>query len=139
MRFVVLLVLLLPLAAAGQSKIDYEKALTKFQTFYNVGKGDSINTMYGHDWDRMKLTKALWTNTKATELLKQYGKLKSFNFIGIDNSDPDKVYVFETIFSKAGKKTTSLSLDENFSLGTFRFITTSKTISALQKKHKSNR
>jgi hypothetical protein len=138
MKFVVLLVFLLPLVAASQSKTDYENVMAKFQKFYNTGQGDSINAMFGHSWDEMKLTKALWTNAKASEYLKEYGKLKSFKFIGIDESDPNKVYVFETVFSKAGTKTTSLTLDEEHSLGTFRFITSSESISALQRKRNNS-
>jgi len=139
MRLVVLFIYLLPFAAAGQSKTDYENVMAKFQKFYNAGKGDSINAMYGHDWDQMKMKKALWTNAKAAEYLKEYGRLKSFKFIGIDESDPNKVHVFETIFSKAGTKTTSLTLDKNLALGTFRFITSSESISALQRKQKNSR
>ena len=138
MKFLVLLVFLLPLAVAGQSKNDYDNAMAKFQKFYNAGQGDSINAMYGHGWDEMKLTKTMWTNAKAAECLKEYGKLKSFKFIGIDESDPNKVHVFETIFSKAGTKTTSLTLEEEHSLGTFRFITSSENISALLRKHKNS-
>lgn len=139
MKYFALLLFLLPLAVAGQSKTDYEKAMARFQTFYNAGRGDGINAMFGHAWDEMKLRKALWTNADAAESLKEYGKLKSFKFIGIDESDPNKVYVFDTIFSKAGTKTTSLTLNQDHSLGTFRFITSSESISALQRKQKSGR
>ena len=128
-----------PFCCRQSIKTDFENVMAKFQKFYNAGQGDSINAMYGHDWDQMKLKKALWTNAKAAEYLKEYGKLKSFKFIGIDESDPNEVYVFETIFSKAGTKTTSLTLDKNLSLGTFRFLTTSESISALQRKHKNRR
>jgi hypothetical protein len=136
MKFFAFFVFLLPLAVAGQSKIDYERAMSTFQRFYNAGQGDSINVMFGHGWDEMKLTKALWTNADAAEYLKEYGKLESFKFIGIDESDPNKVYVYETVFSKAGTKTTSLTLDENRDLSTFRFITSSESISLLQRKQK---
>lgn len=139
MKFFALLVFLLPIAVAGQSQTDYENAMSRFQKFYNAGQGDSINAMFGHGWDETKLTRALWTHADAAKCLKEFGKLKSFRFIGIDKEDPNKVYVFETIFSKAGTKTTSLTLDKDHSLATFRFITTSESISALQRKHKHSR
>ncbi len=139
MKFLALLFFLLPLAVAGQSNTDYENAMAKFQKFYNAGQGDSINAMFGHDWDEMKLTNALWTNAKAADFLKEYGKLKSFKFVGVDKEDPNEVHVFQTVFDKAGTKTTSLTLDQGRSLSTFRFITSSERIDALLRKFKSSR
>ena len=69
--------------------------------------------------------------------LKEFGTLKSFKFIGIDTTDPNKVWVFKTLFSKGGVKTTSLTLDKNNRLDTFRFITESDGITELLKKDKS--
>lgn len=138
MKVLVLLLFLLPLASNSQTKSDYEKAMLKFQTFYNASQGDSINAMFGREWDVMKSVRPLWTNSKTAEYVKEYGQLKSFKYIGIDTTDPDKVYVFETMFSKAGKKNTSLSLDKDFALGTFRFITSSESINAMQKRQKNN-
>lgn len=139
MKFFALLVFLLPLAVAGQSKADYEHAMAKFQKFYNKGQGDSINAMFAHIPDEMKSSNTLWTNSNIASLLKEYGTLKSFRFIGIDKSDPNEVYVFKTIFSKAGAKTTSLTLYEDYSLGTFRLITSSESINELLRKSKSSR
>lgn len=135
MKFVALLVFVLPLAVAGQSKTDYNNAMAKFQKFYNEGQGDSINAMFGRRPDEMKGRNYIWKNEDIASYLKEYGKLKSFKFIGIDEGDPNKVHVFETVFSKAGTKTTSLTLFEDDSLGTFRLITSSERITALQRKH----
>ncbi|MBL7723871.1 MAG: hypothetical protein JNK27_06965 [Chitinophagaceae bacterium] len=139
MKFIALVIFLLPLAVAGQSKTDYENAMTKFQKFYNAGLGDSINAMFGYSPDDFKPTKPLWTNEGNASALKEFGTLKSFKYIGIDKSDTYDVYVFVTIFSKAGAKTTSLTLNKNYSLGTFRFITTSDGINDLLKKQNSSR
>ena len=139
MKFFALVIFLLPIAVAGQSKTDYENAMAKFQRFYNTGQGDSINAMFGHIPDDMKSSRPLWTNDENAARLKEFGTLKSFKFIGIDKSDPNKVYVFETIFSKAGAKTTSLTLYKDYSVGTFRFITTSESINELLRKSKSSR
>ena len=113
--------------------------MEKFQTFYNAGQGDSINAMFGHGWDQMKLTKPLWTNAGTDELLEEYGILKSFKFVGVDTSDPSNVYVFQTVFSKKGAKATSLTLDKDNNLGTFRFITTSDEITQLIKNSQHHR
>jgi hypothetical protein len=139
MKFFALLVVLLPFAVAAQSKTDYENAMAKFQKFFNAAQGDSINAMFGHGWDEMKLTKALWTNDNAAEYLKEYGKLKSFRYVGVDQKDANKVHVFQTVFTKAGIKTTSLALDKDNLLDTFRFITTSESINELLRKFKSSR
>lgn len=136
MKFITLILFLLPIALAGQSITDYKNAMSKFQKFYNKGQGDSINAMFGHMPKEMKSTSPLWTNDQNAAMLKQYGTLKSFRFIGIDKSDPNQVYVFETIFSKAGAKTSSLTLFNDYTLGTFRFITTSEEIQELLRKSK---
>src|SRR5882724_8519095 len=131
MKLLAIVVFLMPLAVAGQTVNSYQQAMEKFKKFYNAGQGDSINAMFGQEWDETKLTKALWTNAKSAEILKEFGSLKSFKFIGVDTLDPNRVYVFKTFFSKKGAKTTSLTLDKENSLGTFRFITTSDGITQL--------
>ena len=125
---------LLPVALAAQTKSDYERTMAKFQQFYNAGRSDSINAMFAY---QRADTRPFWTNEGNESLLKEPGTLKSFKFIGIDTSDPDSVYVFKTVFSKAGAKTTSLTLDKNNCLGDFRFITRSDGITQLLRKDKS--
>ena len=131
MKLLAIIVFLMPLTVAGQTTNSYQHVMEKFKQFYNAGHGDSINAMFGHGWDEMKSTKPLWTNKQAAEFIKEYGSLKSFKFIGVDTLDPNRVYVFKTFFSKAGARTTSLTLDKDNGLGTFRFITTSEGITRL--------
>ncbi len=138
MKLFVLVIFLLPIAVSAQSKTDYENTMSRFQKFYNLGHGDSINAMFGHVPEEMK-SRPLWTNDENAALLNEYGTLKSFKFIGIDKADPDKVYVFKTVFSKAGEKTTSLTLYKDYAVGTFRFITTSESINNLIRKSKNSR
>jgi hypothetical protein len=139
MKIFVLVIFMLPLTVIGQSKTDYENAFAKFQKFYNAGLGDSINNMFGSKLGDLKPTKSLWTNEENASALQEFGTLESFKYIGIDKTDTYDVYVFETIFNKAGAKTTSLTLNKDYSLGTFRFITTSKGIIKLLKESKNSR
>ena len=134
MKTLVFLAFLLPITVVAQTKTDYQHVMTKFQRFYNAGQGDNINAMFAPTPG-----KPLWTNESNAAALKQFGTLKSFTFLGIDKTDPSNVYVFQTFFSNAGAKTTSLTLDENSRLGTFRFMTTSEGIDALLKKRKASR
>lgn len=135
MKALAFLFFLLPVVTEAQVMSNIENAMIKFQRFYNTGQGDSINAMFGRNWDNAKAFKPLWTNEDSEATLQQYGTLQSFTFIGIDKSDPQKVFVFKTVFAKGGEKTTSLTLDKDYNLATFRFITTSKSISRLLKKH----
>ena len=139
MKQLAFLIFLLPIAVAGQSTTSYDQVMEKFQKFYNAGHGDSINAMFGHEWDQMKSSTTLWTNKSNDDLLKEFGFLKSYKFIGIDTSDPNRGYVFETSFSKKGAKTTSLTLDSDNNLSTFRFITISDGITKLLKKSRRSR
>lgn len=133
MKFLAILLLMMPLVSMGQTVKSYEQAMEKFKKFYNTGQGDKINAMFEDDQSHFKLTHPLWTNASAAETLNKYGKLESFKFVGVDKVDPNKVYVFQTVFSKKGELTTSLTLNKNNELGTFRFNATSDEITRLLK------
>jgi hypothetical protein len=139
MKTLIFLAFLLPITGFAQTETDYQKVMAKFQQFYNAGHGDSIYAMFKSSIQSASVGHPLWTKESNATALKQYGTLKSFNFLGIDNTDAAGVYVFQTFFSKAGAKTTSLTLDDNYRLGTFRFITKSEGIDALLKKRKASR
>lgn len=139
MKLLSILVYLIPFTLAGQVSNPYQQTMQNFKKFYNAAQGDSINSMYGRGWDKMKQTKALWTNVKAKELLKEYGKLISFKFIGVDKEDPQKVYVFQTVFSKKHDNATSFTLDSENKFGTFRFSTSSDEIIRLIKNSQKHR
>lgn len=139
MKIFAILLFLLPILVAGQSKTDYENTMNKFRQFYNAGQGDSIHAMFGHLPGDMKSSKPLWSNDGNRSMLQKFGTLESFSFIGIDESDPEKVWVFKTVFSKAGAKTTSLTLYKDQTLGTFRFMTSSESITELLRKSGNSR
>lgn len=134
MKFIIILALLLPFALSAQTTDSYGQAMNKFQKFYNAGQGDSIRAMFEPVLDEKA---GLFTNDDIAVLLKEFGSLKSYRFLGIDTDDPQKVYVFQTFFSKAGGKTTSLTLKESDRVGTFRFDTTSDGIMRLLQNQKT--
>ena len=136
MKLLLMLIISMPLFGFGQTTADYNLAIVKFKKFYNAGQGDSINAMFGHSWDQAKAYKSLWTNDGTTKLLNDLGTITSFKFIGIDKSDPQKVHVYQAIFSKVGQKTTSFTLDKQNSLSTFRLVTSSNGIDKLVRKEK---
>ncbi|MES2330516.1 MAG: hypothetical protein V4539_13015 [Bacteroidota bacterium] len=139
MKFLAILLLIMPFVLMGQTVKSYEQAMEKFKKFYNTGQGDKINAMFADDQSHFKLTHPLWTNARAAERLSEYGKLTSFKFVGVDTVDPNRVYVFQTVFSKKGELTTSLTLHKNNEIGTFRFDATSDEITRLLKKAESRR
>ena len=114
--------------------------MANFQRFYNAEQGDSICAMFHLDNPSMGMgIKSMWSNERTAEAVKQFGILKSFKYIGVDQTDVDTVHVFQTFFSKAGAKTTSLTLHKDSKLGTFRFMTTSGGIDDLLKKRRASR
>lgn len=139
MKTLAFLAFLLPITVVAQTETDYLQVMAKFQRLYNAGQGDSIHLMFNRAYQSSVANKPMWTNESNANLLQEFGTLKSFSFLGVDETDLDKVRVFQTVFSKAGAKTTSLTLYENRRLGTFRFITTSDGIDDLLKKQKTNR
>jgi hypothetical protein len=132
MKFFAFLILLLPVAMFGQTRGDYEGVMAKFQRFYNEGQGDNISAMFSSTD-----SKFLWSNKKNIEYLEKFGTLNSFKFLGIDTLDSQKVRVFKTRFTKAGERITSLTLDKDNRLGTFRLMSRSKGITQLLKKDKT--
>lgn len=116
------------------SKTDYEHAMARFVKFYNNKQNDSIVSMWPAamkaDMERM------WSDKMMERSHSEYGKIVSCKYLGIDTKDPNPgLAVFKTEFSKAGQKTTSLTLEGNY-LGTFRFITSSDGIRELLKNEK---
>ena len=134
MKILIFIAFLLPITVVAQTKADYQRVMATFQRFYNAGQADSIQAMFAP-----VDVKPLWNEESIAADLNKFGTLKSFKFLGIDKTDPQNVYVFETYFSKAGAKTTSLTLHKDLRPGTFRFMTTSEGIDAMLKKQKANR
>lgn len=134
MKILVLIAFMLPVTVTAQSKADYQHVMAKFQQFYNAGQADSIQAMFAP-----VDVKPLWNDKSIAADLNKFGTLNSFTFLGIDKTDPQNVYVFQTNFSKAGARTTSLTLHRDLRPGTFRFMTTSGGIDALLKKRKEGR
>lgn len=139
MKILLCIAFLLPIIAIAQTKSDYQYAMANFQRFYNAGQGDSIRAMFPPDIQSEMAKTPMWSKENTAAMLKKYGTLKSFKYIGVDQTDVDTVRVFQTFFSKAGAKTTSMTLHQDNKLGTFRFITTSDGIDDLLKKQKASR
>lgn len=138
MRILLCFALLLPVAVIAQTKGDYQNAMATFRHFYNTGQGDSIHAMFNQPYPSTGVD-PLWNNEQIAKDLKEFGTLRYFEYLGVDETDHDTVRVFQTFFSKAGEKTTSLTLHKNNKLGTFRFMTTSDGIDALLKRRKASR
>jgi len=123
MKIFILLFCLSATACQAQTIQEYEAAMTRFQQYYNAGQGDSIHLMFNDTSGTFMNGRHMWNDIDITSTLEKYGQLNSFKFLGIDTTDPNRVYVFQTEFSKKGTNMTSLTLYENQKLGTFRFIT----------------
>ena len=132
MKLYAIILLLLPFASFSQSSTDYKNVMAKFQKFYNAAQGDSIVVLFGNKWDET------WSATKAADYLKDYGKLESTKFIGVDKQYPNKVYVFKSVFSNVGTKVISLKMNRDNDLSIFRFVTSSKGINELLKKSENS-
>lgn len=111
----------------------FDKAMTRFQKFYNAKMDDSIANMFSDSWSNIPKSR-LWGDGRCEELQKDYGTITSFKFIGEMNDDPFvKLYKVTTT-----KETyaTGLSLDEKKQLMTFRFKTSSSHINKLMEESK---
>lgn len=137
MKYIFLLCFLLPCFGFAQTQKDYEQTMASFVKYYNNKQGDSIARMWQPDPEQDAWSKKVWSSESIADMHKEYGKILSSKYIGIDTEDPNPgLAVFKTQFSVAGSKTTSLTLEEGKYLGTFRFITSSPGIDKLLKKEK---
>lgn len=82
----------------------------------------------------------MWNADLVKTLQSEYGKIISYSYLNIDKEDPNPgLAVFKMKLSKAGDKTTSLTIEPNGTLGTFRFITSSDGINKMLKEEKKNK
>jgi hypothetical protein len=124
--------LLLPCFVIAQTQTDYEVAIGRFMKFYNTKQCDSIVNMWPADAPYIGSIKRSWNKEVVESLHTKYGKLLSYEYVGIDTEDSNPgLAVFKTKYSVVGEKTTSLSLDDKNYLSTFRFITSSDGIDKL--------
>jgi hypothetical protein len=137
MRYLLIVFFLFPSFCSAQTQASYDQAIARFVKYYNAQQGDSIISMWPPEEGKSGWMTRSWGREQLESLHKKYGKILSFNYIGTDTEDSNPgLAVFRTQFSIAGWKTTSLTLDKNGYLGTFRFVTSSDGIDKLLKEKK---
>ena len=126
LAFLSLFCLLMPALASAQSRADYDYVMNKFVKYYNASQPENINTMWPV---KMRKQNANLFDTKQLEELQdKYGKINSIKFMGIDSTDPARPAVFKTVFSRAGVKATSITIQPGNFLGSVNLIATSTEI-----------
>jgi len=140
MKKMLIVLVFIPFVGFSQSRHVYDSVMGKFVSYYNAMQGDSIKAMWYYDKDMVKWLNDAWSKQSLSELHREYGKIQSFGFLGIDEEDPNPgLAVFKTKFSVAGSKTLSFAFDSTGYFGTFRFVTSSpgidKLLKAEKKKH----
>ena len=122
----IITIYLLTISATGfaQTRADYEKAIAKFQKFYNTGKDDSISLMFADFWREEKYN--VWETGTCKRLYKDYGKMLSFEYI----FQYKELAYFKTTFEKSTHMH-SFSLDKNNKFGTHRFETSDTDIDSI--------
>ena len=132
MKNLLFIFLIVPSMGVSQTQTDHEHAMSRFMKFYNNKQGDSIINMWPSDAPYIGSIKRSWNKEVVESLHEKYGKLLSYEYVGIASEDSNPgLAVFKTKYSIVGEKTTSLNLDEKKHLSTFRFITTSDGIDKL--------
>lgn len=134
MKKLLFIVLVFPPAFAfSQTKADAERVMGRFMKFYNDRQNDSIYYMFSVG-DRKSFSKE--RNAASMKWYDDdFGKMLSFEYLGIDSDDAAHVTVFKTNWSKGGKKTSSFTLDKENKFLTFRLGTSSPGIDKLLKKN----
>lgn len=118
-------------AVFAQSQKDYERAMAKYQRYYNNGNEDSIIYMFSDDIGKeYKQERLKEVQNKKGDLY--YGVMRSWKYIGVDTEGtqgrPEEgVRVFLVTFDKT-THAMSFTLDKHNQFMTFRPMTFSDYI-----------
>lgn len=122
-----------PLLVLAQGGENYGKAIARFMRHYNHNATGKICEMFGPEYRKSSCD--MW-NKVMPKLKIEYGKMLSYQYLGIDTTDPEQVRVFKVWFAK---DTFAMSLTlpgDKKHLGTFRFKTSSDEIERMLKSAK---
>lgn len=110
-----------------KSETDYEKVMEQFKGYYNQQQADNIVNMFSNP-EQMK---GFMNSKMVDELMKDYGKLISFKFLGLEGDNKyEDVALFKMVCEKS-VHVMGISIDKDNKLGTFRFETSSTYIDKL--------
>lgn len=126
MKYLAILLILLPLGADAQNKKDFKEVMGKFVQYYNAGNTEMVCTLFPANKDE----KCFWrmAEEQGSKSLDEYGKIVAYQYLGKDKTDPGNVTVFRIETEKQGVKAMSFTLEPGNKFGTFRFITSSEEI-----------
>ncbi len=107
MKYLAILLLLLPLGVDAQSKKDFKEVMGKFVQYYNAGNTEMICTLFPSNKDE----KCFWrmAEEQGSKSLDEYGKIIAYQYLDKDKTDPEKVTVFRIETEKQGVKAMSFT------------------------------
>ncbi|GAA4464356.1 transglutaminase domain-containing protein [Nemorincola caseinilytica] len=109
----------------GQSRTEQDHALAEFINHYNNLDDAAINASFADAADfEAKTGKPLWADGQSAGLMKTYGKIRSFRYMGVDEQG---VSLYKVVCERS-THVLGLTLDGEGKFGTHRFHTTSPQI-----------
>lgn len=109
----------------AQTQGTYELAMNKFMNYFNKNQGDSIGNMFGSG-------QSIFNQGSVESMRKHYGKIRFFQYMGIDPSD--SVRLFKIVLVKLTEpKVTGILLDKDDKVTALHFFTSSPYIDSLLK------
>jgi hypothetical protein len=110
----------------GQSRADFDKAMAAFMKNCNSLDDEAINTDFSHLWDEfaVKLKHPIWPAGRSEAFVKEYGKIRSFKYLGVAE---DGVTIYKVVCDKS-THALGISLDYEGKYATFRPWTSSPAI-----------
>lgn len=136
MKYLLILLAALPLFSVGQTKSDYDNTMKRFVSYYNEGAADKICSLF--PIKKNQPGSCFWKSSdspREQSVYERYGKIKNYEYLGIDETESEKVRVYKVLFANAGEKVMSFNIKNN-KFGTFRFETTSDEIEKMLAKKK---
>lgn len=110
----------------GHSRVDQDHAMAEFMNHYNNMDDAAIDASFSHLWDDMRTMAKMqmWKDGQCTELVKQYGRIRSYKYLGTD----EQGVVHYKLVCERSTHVMGFTLDTERKFGTHRFNTTSSQI-----------
>jgi hypothetical protein len=116
MKSLLFLAVLMPLVAFAQNDKDHAYLVDNFVNYYNNRQTDNICTLFPDE--NLTGIKCFWKGASTDGTYDIYGKIISYEYIGVDSSATRNLTQYKMVFSKKGAMELSftMSADKKFTV-----------------------
>lgn len=118
MKRLLLLAVLMPVVTFGQNNKDHASLVDNFVNYYNKQQTDIICSLFPDE--HLTGIKCFWKGASTDGTYDIYGKIISYNYIGVDSSTTMNLTLYKIVFSKKGAMELSFTMNADKKFTAFR-------------------